>query len=110
MLFLLTDGFVAVTVTTFVCKLVFVLWQLRPKKSQTISETRSKWSRFGAVCETRGLASLWEYGLPLHEPNPCLFDVFVVRDVVLCRYVKFKNMIGNDADSKIRKAEFIKEN
>ena len=39
-------------------ELVFQLWQLHPKKlSKTISETSSKWSRFGPVSETWGLAN-----------------------------------------------------
>ena len=33
-------------------KLIFQLWQLHPKK---VSKTTAKWSRFGAVSETRGL-------------------------------------------------------
>ena len=40
-----------------ICELVFKLWELHPKKlSKTISETGTKWSQFGAVSETRGLA------------------------------------------------------
>ena len=35
-------------------ELLFQLWQLHPKKvSKSISETPAKWSRFGAVSETR---------------------------------------------------------
>ena len=35
-------------------ELVFQIWQLHPKN---VSETGSKWSRFGAVSETRGLTT-----------------------------------------------------
>ena len=35
-----------------ILELVFQLWQLHPKN---VSETRAKWSRFGAVSETQGL-------------------------------------------------------
>ena len=38
------------------CELVFYLWQLHPKKSKTVSETHAKWSQFGSVSETQGLA------------------------------------------------------
>ena len=38
-------------------ELVFQLWRLHPKQlSKTVSETRAKWSQFGAVSETWGLA------------------------------------------------------
>ena len=37
----------------------FLALAIGSKKSQTISETHAKWSRFGAVSETWGLASLF---------------------------------------------------
>ena len=42
-----------------ICELVFLLWQLHPKKlSKSVSETCAKWSQFGKVSETQGLAFL----------------------------------------------------
>ena len=55
-------------------KLVFQLWQLHPKKSKTVSETCSKQSQFGAVSETRGLASWLVCEQSLKYNNIILFQ------------------------------------
>ena len=40
-------------------ELIFQLWQLHPKKlSKALSETCAKWSQFGTVSETQGLAKI----------------------------------------------------
>ena len=83
-------------------------WRLRPKKSKTISETCAKWSQFGAVSETRGLAITCYMYLEayLHEKSLKNKKLFSLKEADVVKFFgrfyispKIKNLkrVGSDA-------------